>query len=646
MIKNPLVSTAAVLACILVITFMLCEEIDASCFKEKKYSVNEIPDELKHNAKAVVRYEESILTISSSNEATFKTTFAITILNGNALALAEFKELYNKRNRIGNISGDVYNAEGERVEQIHADDIIDQSAISFSSLYDDTRLKYYQTKYRTYPFTVIYSFERKLNGYLNFPDWIPCKENNISVQISIFKIIVPQNLPFRYINKNTNIVPDFIINEDLFIYTWKLENIKAFTEEPLCESILDYSLGVLFAPIDFKIENFPGSMNSWETFGKWINSINKGRDYLCDERRQFLIDYVKDCNTDFEKAKKIYAYFQQKTRYVSIQIGIGGWQPMKAEDVDRFGYGDCKALVNYLKSLLSAIGIKSFYTMVKAGEDAPHILRDFPCQQFNHAVLCLPLDSDTIWIECTNQHIPFGYLGKFTDDRDVLIVTDEGGQLAHTRVYQSCENIKNNHTYISLDNLGNATFASKTVYSGMFFDEKFAVLNATVDQKKKFVYENCGFSGIALDSYSLKQTGGMIPRIEAALQFSIARYAGLTVSHMLVQFNGFNLISELPKKVANRSTDVIIKRSYNVIDTIKIKIPDLFKIESLPSSTLIESLFGQCEYSYKQYNDTVTYIRKFSMLKGRYAPNQYIDLIEFLTDISLADNAKMSLVIR
>jgi hypothetical protein len=51
------------------------------------------------------------------------------------------------------------------------------------------------------------------------------------------------------------------------------------------------------------------------------------------------------------KAKLIYDYVQQKSRYVSIQVGIGGWKPMDASDVDRLGYGDCKGLTNYTKAL-------------------------------------------------------------------------------------------------------------------------------------------------------------------------------------------------------------------------------------------------------------------------------------------------------
>ena len=45
-----------------------------------------------------------------------------------------------------------------------------------------------------------------------------------------------------------------------------------------------------------------------------------------------------------EKIRVLYRYLQQNHRYISVQVGIGGMQPISASAVYTNGYGDCKGL--------------------------------------------------------------------------------------------------------------------------------------------------------------------------------------------------------------------------------------------------------------------------------------------------------------
>src|SRR3546814_15272406 len=84
---------------------------------------------------------------------------------------------------------------------------------------------------------------------------------------------------------------------------------------------------------------------------------------------------------------------------------------MFAEEVDRLSYGDCKGLANYTQALLEVVGIPSVYTEVNAGDHQRSYLPDFASfGQGNHIILCVPLDGDTTWLECTSKETPFGYL--------------------------------------------------------------------------------------------------------------------------------------------------------------------------------------------------------------------------------------------
>src|SRR5579863_10407875 len=146
---------------------------------------------------------------------------------------------------------------------------------------------------------------------------------------------------------------------------------------------------------------------------------------------------------------------QQKTHYVSVQMGIGGWRPFTAADVDKDGYGDCKALVNYTKALLKSVDINSYYCVVYGNTEEKLSLRDdFASLQGNHVILCLPFKNDTTWLECTDQKIPLGFLGDFTDDRTVLAFTPEGGKLMHTPKYTTDENLEKRKANFVIDQEG------------------------------------------------------------------------------------------------------------------------------------------------------------------------------------------------
>ncbi len=99
----------------------------------------------------------------------------------------------------------------------------------------------------------------------------------------------------------------------------------------------------------------------------------------------------------------LYNYLQQNSHYVGIQLGIGGWQTYDAIYVATKKYGDCKALSNFMISLLKEAGIKAHAVVIEAGEDQKDFDKDFAHDPFDHVICCVPLDKDTIWLECTES---------------------------------------------------------------------------------------------------------------------------------------------------------------------------------------------------------------------------------------------------
>ena len=78
-----------------------------------------------------------------------------------------------------------------------------------------------------------------------------------------------------------------------------------------------------------------GDLTSWKNFGNWYLNLSKGSINLTDETKNNLKQMVQGASGDKEKIKIIYKYLQQNFRYVSIQLGIGGYKPFEAAFVDK-----------------------------------------------------------------------------------------------------------------------------------------------------------------------------------------------------------------------------------------------------------------------------------------------------------------------
>ena len=334
---------------------------------------------------------------------------------------------------------------------------------------------------------------------------------------------------------------------------------------------------------------------------------------------------------------------QEKTRYVNISVGIGGWQPIKAEDVDRLSYGDCKALTNYMYSLLDYVGIKSIYTIVRAGRNAPEIVSDFPRNQFNHAILCVPLEKDTVWLECTNQKIPAGYIGKFTDNRDVLIIEKDNSKLLRTKAYSKNENKLERNIQLELFSDRSAKANVITKYIGLKTDDVYGILNATDKDKKNYLYAKIDIPDFNLIDFKYSENEAIIPEITEEVNIEMNSYSSQVGERIIIPINLMNKVDNVPRRVKNRKNEVIILRSSIETDYIKIAIPKDYYVENIPDNSLIETAFGKYNTSIEVEDGIIHYKRTLSFNKGEYSKEIYNDLREFLIQVSRADNNKLVL---
>lgn len=611
----------------------------------QKYNAMLIPDSLKKNANVVERYDETKIEIKEAGKAKIYRRYAFTILNEAGDKYATFYTYYDKFRDVNDIDGSLFDVMGKELKNVKKKDIKDLSGSDDESLMSDTRYKEHNFYYRSYPYTVEYEEDADLDGVFDLPDWYPQRGNVVSVEYSKFVVIAPKNLPVRYKAFNNAGNPVITENNGQITYTWEIKNIPAKVIESYQPAWSEISPNVRIAPTEFEIQNYKGNMSTWENFGMFINSLLQGRDALTENVKQKVHELTDNIKDEREKIKVLYSYLQQNTRYISIQLGIGGWQPFDANYVVTKRYGDCKALSNLMVALLKEAGIKANYVLIKAGEDEQDILTDFPCNQFNHATVCIPMERDTMWLECTSQTTPAGYIGDFTGNRHALLIDEKGGHVVSTTKYTSGDNKQIRNITATLDETGKLTANVQTRYSCLQQDDLAGMINyLSKDKQLEELKKNIDLPDYDILQFNYDQTKTEKPFIDEQLKLVANNYASVSGKRLFVMPNVLSKNNIKLSSTEERKYDIDYPYSFMDIDTATIMIPVGYSIEAMPKDVSISNKFGSYEIRIMADGEKINFTRLYKRSEGRFPPSDYAALVKFYDDMYKADRSRIVFV--
>jgi hypothetical protein len=616
-----------------------------ACNGDDDYAVSKISPLLRINANAVLRFEQITFEVISTKEAVEKNHYVITILNENGDDWAEFSEYYDKLREINSVEGFLYDANGKQLKKIKTKDLQDLSGVSDMSLMEDSRVKRHNFYYKVYPYTIEYDVEITYKNTLFFPGWFPQGDEKLSVEKSSYTIICPQEYQFRYKAYNYKGEPVTTIEKNKKITSWFASNMPAIVKESFAPKWHEITTTVLFGPSDFQVGDYKGNMVNWQDFGKFVYSLKQGRDQLPQNVKQDVHQIADGIADPQKKIQALYEYMQKNTRYISIQLGIGGWQPFDASYVATKGYGDCKALSNYMYSILKEAGISSNYTVIRAGRNAGYITDDFPSQQFNHVILSVPLKNDTMWLECTSQTLPAGYLSDFTSDRYALMIDENGGKLVRTPKYTMQDNLQVRKVKAILDNDATLSVKADTRYRAEQQDYLHQMIHYLAKDKiKEYLQKELDFATYDVVNFDYKEEKSSLPVLEETLDLSVSNYASITGKRLFIIPNVMSRTSRKLKTDEERKYDIVLNDEYTDIDSVEIEIPDGFELESLPSPASIESKYGKYSNSLKMSGNKIYYYRKMENYSGRFSAKEYSTLENFYDTIYKADRNRIVLV--
>ncbi|EDP72304.1 hypothetical protein FBALC1_14422 [Flavobacteriales bacterium ALC-1] len=606
------------------------------------YSSLFVPAELKTKANAVVRYDKQIVEIISNDEIKVTKKRITTVFNKYGNRHINAGEGYDGNIKIEKIEARIYDALGEEIKKVKERDFVDASAVSEISIYEDNRVKYLKYIPLKYPYTVEYNSEVTYKSTAFFPNWQPIDDYYVSVQHAEYKILNPTGVELKVKKENFG---NYNIQETSkhYFVADNIQGIKYEAYTPELKSIVPRYKVALKA---FSMVGVKGVNNNWNDFGKWMyDKLLTGT----DEIPQSTIDEVKALTAGvedkLERAKLVYKYMQDKTRYISIQVGIGGWKPMLANDVDKLGYADCKGLTNYTKALLEAVEVPSYYTVVYGGNGIRNIDKEFSSIEGNHVILCVPNNDENVFLECTSQTNPFGFTAGFTDDRDVLLVKPEGGRIVHTKVYEADDSVQKTTANISLNDTGGFVADVNITTTGFQYNIHEGIENKTEKDKQlhyKEYWDN--INGVTIDKISIENDKDNVVYKEV-VKLSSDNYASKSGNRLIFQPNMFNKVTNIPPRYSERKLEFKIDRSFKDVDEFIIQIPEGLKVEAMTEGKEVDTKFGSYNFNIEALEgNKLKYTRTYILNKGNYEKEDYKAFRDFRKQIVKNDKTKVVLV--
>lgn len=494
--------------------------------------------------------------------------------------------------------------------------------------YEDDFVKEFTLKHNVYPYKICYSYENEFSSFMHIADWTPVYDLKTPTRSATLTLEIPK---YYKVNVKLNDIEHSEVDslENSIRYTWKSNYLNVLKPEVYCPPLYSFTPSVRVVPQDFTY-GLAGSFESWKSYGDWHYALNEGTDVLQDKDKQTIRNLVTESDSKESKIEKLYNYLQENTRYVSVQIGLGGLKPYPADYVARTKYGDCKALTNYMKTILDVVGVKSYYTAIYAGDNPVTIDENFPSQQFNHVILMIPNENDTTWLECTSKDSKMGYLGSFTQNRKALVIDQGNSHLVTTPKLK----LDDNQEIRNVDfNLADQTTAVK--FKSINRGENYSDINQLKTQlneseKAKYISYFLPFKNSGIKNWELVETinkSEIILNAELQLIDYPKKYSDMFVASLLpISIPEF----ERPER---RKLPVKINYPIASIDTMNFVFDNKYKA-NYPNNILLESTYGSYKLIFTSISDThLQAVQEFILKQGEYNLSEYPAFYKFIKEL-------------
>lgn len=601
------------------------------------------------NANVIV-LDDSTYIVSSLTDATISYQRTLLITNSKGKDAAFWSCTLDKNMKLKNFSITYQQGDGKIVKKFKKNDL--QVTELSAGLGDDNQTYYLDDSPSAYPVTIKQEWTvENHGGVLSYPMFCPMDNYNQAVNHASYTIKCTDNhhCQYKVLNGEHPLITSLNDGSIKAVF----DNLPPLEKEDYSPSLFNRLPIVLFTPKHFSYFGTEGDLDTWQNFGRWQYGLLKGRDILPANIKTKVHELTDGLTSQREKVARLYQYLYDNSRYVSIQLGIGGYQPTTAQEVATNGFGDCKGLSNYMIALLKEAGVPAFYAAIST--EHTNLVKDFPnLNQLNHVIAGVPLpkessakgnntknylsQNDTLWLECTNARYPLGYVHSDIAGHEALIITPDGGKIVRLPKNADTDNLQQSKVDILLNENGEADINIMMEKRNQQYENFLPLLSMNSSEQKKVILSHLHLPSAQVKAMKIEEEKGK-PIARTTIS-ATSKYANVTGKRLFIKMNPMKGNFSNKTIQASRQSPLELSTGYHDIEDITLTIPQGFKVESMPSNKEISSKFGTIKVNISPKGNKPEQENKlnvrydFTMHSGTYPAQEYTDFVKFYNQVA------------
>ena len=583
---------------------------------------------------AEVLETEAKFTLISPSEARYKVHQRVRVNKQGGAEAGTFLVYTDEFRSLSSFSGSITSG-GKVIRKLKKEDLY----VSLES--DALAEKSYVNAYEPvapYPFEVEYNYTVSYRKAIaSFPSFIPLVDYDVPVRSASYTITVPLSTEIRY---KASAEPVVAQEGDQKVFRWEFPELPAVTRESYMPGLLEFTPYVHACPVEFRFAGTSGTQNDWTEVGRWLYSLRPANPEVPAGVRQEIAELTKDCTSDLEKIRAVYDFLRQHTRYISIQLGIGGFAPTAPERVAASGFGDCKALSFYMQQLLALLDIRSEYVIVNTKR--PKLYDGYASVgQMNHAILCVPMQRDTLWVECTNPSVPLGYRHEDIAGHEAVLIRYDGGKLTRIPAYPDSLSVEADRMEVRLDADGSARVAVERTARLDCAERFFGFAELKAEDARKFLLsgvqghpENFRVESFSENFRDYDGTPGYVPEARVRFSFGLDGIGRVDGDRMFVRVFPFRV--SLNTQKAARKYDLVVNHAWATRDSVLVVVPEGYAVEHLPEGRTLSCPVADFRQEFRPVDGGVLVVNEIRMKPGRMPASGYPEYRELVKSANKA----------